>query len=338
VGLDSGDFYQLTYYLDDRRLGQSTVRPLATRSGGLASHVVQVPSQALSEGYDSIVIKPLDGDEQFSIGYLIPLKRAEPAMLVAWVDLARVQTPRTGGLGSGTAELATFPAQGLDVVLSGSFSSQDRIETSLSGGVKYSLLFLRSGYETAAAEVNLLSKSREYLSVCMLDTPVGAREMGVDTIRIVPEASEGQFVLGHLILLESDMIVAQKRDPDFPILDLSLPQLGQVKKLGIPWDAPGNTILSDRGVRITLDAIRRNEVIEASLDNGDEYEFVYFRSGKWLASQTVSVPPAARSGGLVALQLHVPKEAYEVGYDQINVFPLRGDGHYSLGHLRLLDQ
>jgi len=119
------------------------------------------------------------------------------------------------------------------------------------------------------------------------------------------------------------------------IVDIS--EINEPQSEGTPWNHPDNFLISKTGIKIILEKQRHNKRIEISLDNNDDYLIVYLSRDVPIANQTI---PAhiIPSGGLAIHIIDVPKVAFEKGYDSIKVIPLRGDGMYSIGHIRLLDE
>lgn len=100
------------------------------------------------------------------------------------------------------------------------------------------------------------------------------------------------------------------------------------------WNADENVILQQSGsLQIWFESLTLESEIEISLDDNDVYQIVFMRGETELAS--VRIEPLGGAGMRVDT-LTVPTAALLEGYDRIRIFPLEGDGKYSIGHLRLL--
>ena len=73
VSLDSDDRYRLTFLKKNRIVSAVVVDvvPRDRRAPGLASHLVDVPERARKQGFDTIVIVTIAGDERKAVGHLL---------------------------------------------------------------------------------------------------------------------------------------------------------------------------------------------------------------------------------------------------------------------------
>lgn len=106
------------------------------------------------------------------------------------------------------------------------------------------------------------------------------------------------------------------------------------KALSSPWNAPGNYLLTARGVEFALNGTVHSSVVEMSLDNRDTYRILFMKGGQvlgWLDETA----PSAPGGGLAIANVHVPIAAVRQGYDAIRVFPVirDRDEKLSIGHV-----
>lgn len=99
------------------------------------------------------------------------------------------------------------------------------------------------------------------------------------------------------------------------------------------WASPGHVVMGKHGVSIVLEKIRYPEVVEISLDDNDRYLVSLLRGDEQVA--LFPVDGQAR-GGMAIHRLSMPSNVRGAGIDRLRVVPDRGDGAYSLGHLRLL--
>ena len=118
---------------------------------------------------------------------------------------------------------------------------------------------------------------------------------------------------------------------------VNLPEIDEPKAAGTPWNHPDNFLISEKGIKINLGKEYHAKRMEISLDNNDDYEIIYLSGSSEIANQT-SQAHIIPQGGLAVYLIDVPQSAFENGYDSIKVIPLRGDGLYSIGHIRLLEK
>jgi hypothetical protein len=117
-----------------------------------------------------------------------------------------------------------------------------------------------------------------------------------------------------------------------PAADFAAPRAA-----GTAWDAPGNFVFACAPgcgeLRLGLPLLTRARAVEASFDNNDRYQIVFY-SGRTSVARA-NVDARSTSPGLRVETIDVP-EAARAGFDSVAVRPLYGDGSYSVGHLRLL--
>ena len=70
VSLDNNDVYILSFQRDSVEMGEVSVSP-DLRVEGFRVLTVPAPEQAVSEGYDSILITASEGDATYSLGHLL---------------------------------------------------------------------------------------------------------------------------------------------------------------------------------------------------------------------------------------------------------------------------
>ncbi len=104
---------------------------------------------------------------------------------------------------------------------------------------------------------------------------------------------------------------------------------------GRPADHPDNFAFGDSGFQLDLPQAARAAAVELSLSSDDDFRLVFMRGGSVLGSADVRRSEYPE-GGLAVYVVGVPTGAAG-GFDRIRVFPTLGDGHYSLGHARLLE-
>ena len=71
--LDSDDRYTLTFLKSGRMLSLLELGPVPEyrRKPGLADYTVDVPPRARAQGFDTVVVSPVDGDEHYALGHLL---------------------------------------------------------------------------------------------------------------------------------------------------------------------------------------------------------------------------------------------------------------------------
>ncbi|MDO9535406.1 MAG: hypothetical protein Q7J85_08765 [Bacillota bacterium] len=107
-------------------------------------------------------------------------------------------------------------------------------------------------------------------------------------------------------------------------------EIDSPKSEGTSWDAPGNIIISEKGLWINLGEQSRAKHLEISLDHNDDYQLHFLNGDLLLADRVVQ---RTMRGGLSVHTLDIPAEAAAEGFDRVWVFPLRGDNMYSIGHI-----
>jgi arabinofuranosyltransferase len=71
--LDSDDRYTLTFLKGGRTLSLLELGPIPPhrRTPGLADYTVDVPPRARAQGFDTLVVSPVDGDDHYALGHLL---------------------------------------------------------------------------------------------------------------------------------------------------------------------------------------------------------------------------------------------------------------------------
>jgi arabinofuranosyltransferase len=97
------------------------------------------------------------------------------------------------------------------------------------------------------------------------------------------------------------------------------------------WNAPGAVPLTHRGAEITFDGEQTGGALEISVSGDDVYDVEWRRGDRVQRSERIA-PRMTPAGALTAHTLAAPGD---VRFDTLAVRPSRGDGRYSIGHLRL---
>ncbi len=113
--------------------------------------------------------------------------------------------------------------------------------------------------------------------------------------------------------------------------EVSVAELPATRHDGGSWDEPGNAIFDDEGLRVFFDQPSHDNAITLSTDSNDEYLVLYLNGDKVLGRGLV---PKRDFGGLSSATLSISHDTAETGYDSIVIFPITGDGYYSLGHIQ----
>jgi hypothetical protein len=73
IGLDANDRYLVEFVRDNRVVASLELGPIPAhrRDPGLATYTENLPVAATRDGFDTIVIAPLDGDETYAVGQLL---------------------------------------------------------------------------------------------------------------------------------------------------------------------------------------------------------------------------------------------------------------------------
>lgn len=100
------------------------------------------------------------------------------------------------------------------------------------------------------------------------------------------------------------------------------------------WNAPGTFRIYGDGLYVDFDSVCHNPCLEMSVDHNDVYDVLFMLDDRELAKQTLK---AKDCYGLSIDTVRVWPLARQTGYDAIHVYPQQGDGLYSVGHVRLLD-
>lgn len=112
----------------------------------------------------------------------------------------------------------------------------------------------------------------------------------------------------------------------------------EVSKNEIAVREPTDFVLRRRRVcselRVKLGEIAHQRTVEVSSDARDRYRLTFYRNGQPVAAKSWTTFP---NSGVATVKLAVPAEALTGGYDELGLSALYGDGHYAIGHARLID-
>lgn len=115
----------------------------------------------------------------------------------------------------------------------------------------------------------------------------------------------------------------------------SLDELTTLRDAGTPSNAEGNRTLTGP-LAISCPDRPRRRYLDVTLDSDDSYQLRFLNGAATVGVLDLGpVPEYRRKPGLTAYTLDVPPEASRRGFDAILLTPVKGDGHYALGHLLL---
>ena len=80
-----------------------------------------------------------------------------------------------------------------------------------------------------------------------------------------------------------------------------------------------------------MGGIVRPTALELSLNGDNTYELQYLKDGKIIDRQKLT--SVDHEDGLTVACLELPKVVQQAGFDHVRIFPISGNGEFSLGHL-----
>ena len=122
---------------------------------------------------------------------------------------------------------------------------------------------------------------------------------------------------------------------EFQIKKNKYSEVNVSKEMGSPWNEPGNFLFDYRGIEIDLEKTVYRPYIEIGFSGRNSYEIIFYKKSCKVGRMVVS-PDFVY--GITPYGLKVPHEITETGYNIIRIYPLRGDGTYSIGYLKLLEK
>ena len=87
------------------------------------------------------------------------------------------------------------------------------------------------------------------------------------------------------------------------------------------------------GVFVNVSALPGPGYLEISLDLNDRYR-IRFLDGDLAKGELVIGPSYAIRNGMDIYTVPLPAQAADSGFDQLHIVPIKGDGKFSLGHIR----
>lgn len=105
---------------------------------------------------------------------------------------------------------------------------------------------------------------------------------------------------------------------------------------GTAW-MDDQTIVFDNRISVTTSDPVYSNYVEVSADKNDRYRIEFINNGTVIGSATVR-PSDAVTNGLVTRRVKVPQGAARAGYTRIRIVAEKGDGMYSVGHVRPINR
>lgn len=105
---------------------------------------------------------------------------------------------------------------------------------------------------------------------------------------------------------------------------------------GTAWNAP-QVIVFEHDITATAGGAVHHPVVEISTDHNDRYRLEFVNGGTVVGSTTLP-PTTAVEEGLVTRRVAVPPSATRTGFTRIHIIASQGDGKYSVGHVRLMNE
>lgn len=125
--------------------------------------------------------------------------------------------------------------------------------------------------------------------------------------------------------------------PRLSALELERPPKPKRRGKRAAWNAKGNLVFECRPdcaeARIELGAIQHATTLDATADHNDHYRVNFYRNGVLVGH--ADIPIREQRPGLRSAQVRAPRDVARLGYDELGLLPLFGDGSYGIGHIRV---
>lgn len=240
-------------------------------------------------------------------------------------DLSRLR--KTGEIDYGWKSLP-MPLEGIGLRLRDIRGLTPRYSVSVSQGQAYRTFYIRE--HLVIGEERWVAPKGEPHTLFTYEgrVPPALFKKGFDAIKVAPLSLDARPRLGHFLFWHTPH--------ERPLSAFSRPRYP-----GSPWNAQGNLLLGLHGTlhaaTIGLPELSRARKLEYSADGNDDYLLAFLHKGKTIATKSILANPR-RHGGIQIYTVETPSIAIRLGFDAIRFLPLQGDGVYSLGHLRLLEE
>lgn len=329
VSLDSSDRYEIAFMSAGKMINRTTLGP--TNGRGLVTYYVRVLADLASVGFDTIRVRPLEGDDRYSIGHLRFLM--PDASDFTGVRLQVPVDSTTGPNGCDILDsVLSISREGLQLEYNDEVSL-GLVSLDTVGVREVTLVYFRDGYELGRQTTSSSASAAPGVRLHVIRVPQGVSDSGFDMMRIVPVYEAPEPSVRQITLFYSDSLKLLRERRDLPEVEIQYSTISSPRKQGTDW-ADRTRILEERGIGIRLDGTSHASQLEISVDHNDEYEIVFFNGDKSVGRQLITARLLATAGLRVDL-VEVPEDAAEAGYDGMNVYPVSGDGLYSIGHIRL---
>ncbi len=105
-------------------------------------------------------------------------------------------------------------------------------------------------------------------------------------------------------------------------------------KEGSLWSGPNTVQFDEDGIQINIGKTINTDRFELAYDNNDIYRMV-FLNGSNVVGEVQVRNEVKHLTGMFIQTIEVPQSAAQAGYGAIRLYPVKGDGNYSIGHLIL---
>ena len=112
-----------------------------------------------------------------------------------------------------------------------------------------------------------------------------------------------------------------------------LAEMSDVKAPEMPWNAPGNTVLT-QPLAVRVDDRPGRRYADVSVDSNDKYALIFIKGNAAVGRVEIGpIPPHRRTPGLTSYTVDIPSRAERGGFDTVLIAPAAGDDNYAVGHL-----
>jgi len=240
----------------------------------------------------------------------------------------RVTVPVEAGTAWNAKQCQVLDDMGISVRLNGR-CHLSLLEISVDWNDHYRIQFYLQNTWLGMSHIEPSANHRAGLRMDTVAVSASAVRHGYDRVVIQPFGGDGFYGFGHLRLLS-----AESRSE--PGMIVSCNQVDARRPEGTFWRCDECILLTTSGVAVVLDAVSSARAIELSVDGNDRYRVTFLLGGQESSSVTIGDDPTT-VGGLRVCKVPVAEATRAVGFDEIHVRPVEGDGAYSMGHLILVE-
>lgn len=208
ISLDSNDIY--TIEVLHHKANIATLVAGVVYQPGMRSRDLFLPPAAAEQGFDSLLVRPVQGDSAYAFGHLIvdtveqvPAEVGRVSVkqpIRANIDqLATIRNPKARWNMPGNIIMQD---QGVRVILS-SVRHAAWVDLSLDNNDYYLIGFIRDGQVVATAKRGPSQRRNIHdLDRYQIAVPEEAQQSGFDAVAIAPVAGDDHYALGHLTLVD----------------------------------------------------------------------------------------------------------------------------------------